>query len=814
MKDLPTNFNNAQPLWGSRDPVCGMTVEAGKAAATVEHDGHAFFFCCTHCAEKFRADPQRYLNPSQETPESAPAPVRKGTSYICPMCPEVLLAAPGPCPSCGMALEPDRSLSLFSSGNYTCPMHPEIVKDEPGTCPICGMALEAAGGDEENGELKDMTRRLKVSVLLGLPVLVLAMADMVPGIAGRILPAVQLQWVQFALATPVVFWCGWPFFHRGWLSLRNKSLNMFTLIALGTGAAFSYSLLAVLAPGFFPGEYRGQEGEVAVYFEAAVVIIALVLVGQVLELRARHRTGSAIRSLIDLAPKVARRIDGDREEDIPLIRIRAGDRLRVRPGEKVPVDGVVLEGTSSVDESMISGEPLPVAKSPGSPVVGGTVNGTGRLIMEAERVGQDTLLARIVEMVAQAQRSKAPIQKLADRTASYFVPAVVTVAVLAALVWGLFGPEPRWAYALVSAVSVLLIACPCALGLATPMSIMVAMGRGAQVGVLIRDAESLEVLEKVDTLAIDKTGTLTEGRPSVGKITAYAPWDADSLLTLSASLENESEHPLARAIVSEAERRRLEFPRASEWQSFSGLGVRGVVEGRTVLLGNERFLLERGIPKKGFEQSGGLEEGSATVVWAAVDGQLAGGVSIVDSTRPEAAGLVGELQAEGLRIVLLTGDSEAAGISLANRLGIREVEAGILPMQKGDIVRRLRKEGAVVGMAGDGINDAPALAEADVGVAMGTGTDVAMESAQVTLIRGDLRGILRARRLSRATMKNIRQNLFFAFVYNALGVPIAAGALYPVFGLVLSPMLAAAAMSFSSVSVIGNALRLRRAVGA
>ncbi len=714
-----------------------------------------------------------------------------------------------------MTLEPVETSTPAPKTEYVCPMHPQIIRSGPGACPICGMALEprTVTGADENAELKDMTRRFWVSVALSLPLLAFVMGDMLPGQPLRHgLSSRLLAWPQLLLATPVVLWGGWPFFERGWASIVNRSLNMFTLIALGTGVAWAYSVAGAMAPGIFPASFRTHGGEVGLYFEAAAIITTLVLLGQVIELRARSQTSSAIKALLSLAPKTARRLRADGvEEDVALDQVERGDRLRVRPGERVPVDGVVLEGTSAVDESMVTGEPIPVEKTPGGRVTGGTVNGTGGFVMRAERVGSDTLLAQIVHMVGAAQRSRAPIQRLADTVSSYFVPAVVAIAVLAAAVWGLAGPEPRMAYALVNAVAVLIIACPCALGLATPMSIMVGTGRGALAGVLIKNAEALEILEKVDTLVIDKTGTLTEGKPRLTSVVP-APGQSDAdLLRLAASLERGSEHPLAAAIVAGAQERKLTLSATEEFQSVTGKGVVGRVGGRRVALGNRRLMddLRVSLGDLG-DRAETLRREGQTVVFVAADGRPAGLIGVADpikSSTPEALRLLRE---SGVRIVMLTGDSRATAEAVARTLGITEIEAEVLPEQKGAVVKRLQAEGRMVAMAGDGINDAPALAQAQVGIAMGTGTDVAMESAGITLVKGDLRGIARARRLSQATMRNIRENLFFAFVYNALGVPIAAGVLYPVFGLLLSPIIASATMSFSSVSVIANALRLRR----
>ena len=732
--------------------------------------------------------------------------------YTCPMHPEVRLHGPGPCPDCGMALEP--ATLAATRTEYTCPMHPEIVSDEPGQCPICGMALEPRTitlEEEPNPELAYMARRFWIALVLTVPLVLIAMADALSGESlAAIVPTWIVVWAQLALATPVVVWAGWPFFVRGWNSIVTRHLNMFTLIAIGVGVAYAFSAVAVLFPGVFPDDFRGATGDVNLYFEAAAVITTLVLLGQVLELRARSKTSSAIRSLLNLAPKFARivRDDGD-EDDIPLERVKPGDRLRVRPGEKIPVDGVVLEGMSTVDESMVTGESIPVEKASGDPVTGSTINGTGSLIMRAERVGHDTLLYRIVQMVAEAQRSRAPIQRLADVVAGYFVPAVVLVAVVTFAVWAVVGPEPALAYALVNAVAVLIIACPCALGLATPMSIMVGTGRGAHSGVLIKNAEALEILEKVDTLVVDKTGTLTEGRPRLNKVEAAPGFDQAEVLRLVASLERGSEHVLAAAILGGAKERDLTLAEVTDFLSHTGKGVVGKVEGRAVALGNRRLFEELGIPLGNLPaQAENLRAEGNTVMFVAVDGAAAGLIAVADpikETTPEAVKL---LQDNGVHIVMLTGDNRTTAEAVARRLGIDEVKAEVLPDEKSEVVRELQNKGRVVAMAGDGINDAPALARAHVGIAMGTGTDVAMESAGITLVKGDLRGIARARRLSRATMRNIRQNLFFAFAYNTLGIPVAAGVLYPVFGLLLSPIIAGAAMSLSSVSVIGNALRL------
>jgi Cu+-exporting ATPase len=692
-------------------------------------------------------------------------------------------------------------------------MHPEIVRSGPGNCPICGMALEprtVIAQEEDNPELRDMTRRFWISVALTVPLLVIAMGHMLPGMQ-RLLPAGWQPWIELILATPVVLWGGSPFFQRGWTSIVNRSTNMFTLIAMGTGVAYLYSLVATVFPQIFPASFREMGGTPVLYFEAAAAITALVLLGQVLELRARSRTGAAIRALLDLSPKMARVVRDGREQDIPLEQVIPGDRLRVRPGEKIPVDGAVLEGTSGVDESMITGESIPVSKGPGSRVIGATVNGTGSMVMRAERVGGETLLAQIVRMVSRAQRSRAPIQRLADRVAGWFVPVVIAIAIQTFATWSFFGPEPRLAHALVNAVAVLIIACPCALGLATPIAIMMGTGRGAQDGVLIKNAEALELMEKVDTLVIDKTGTLTDGKPRVASVITAAGRDENELLRLMASLEQGSEHPLGAAVVEAARSRGLVLGNESEFQSHTGRGVSGRVDHRKILIGNQRLLEENGIFAAALVQKAEeLRRGGQTVILIAVDGQAAGLIGIADSIKASAAQALSQLKREGLRVVMLTGDSRATAEAVAKTLGIDEFEAEVLPGKKSEVVQRLQKEGRTVAMAGDGINDAPALAQADVGIAMGTGTDVAMESAGITLVKGDLAGIVRARKLSQATMRNIRQNLFFAFVYNSLGVPVAAGVLYPFFGLLLSPILAAAAMSLSSVSVITNSLRLRR----
>lgn len=738
----------------------------------------------------------------------------QAVAYVCPMCPEVRETKPGACPSCGMALEADVPVASKRT-EYTCPMHPEIVRPEPGSCPICGMALEprtvsAVATIEENPELRDMTRRFWVSLALTAPLMAIAMAAMLWEMPlHRLLPGAALPWLEFGLATPVVLWGGWPFFQRFWTSLINRSPNMFTLIGMGTGVAYGYSVIATLAPRIFPESLRTMGGYPDVYFEAAAAITTLVLLGQVMELRARSRTSAAIRALLDLSPRTARRLNPDgSEKDVPLEQVQPGDRLRVRPGEKIPVDGVLLEGRSAVDESMITGESMPVEKSPDGKVIGATINGTGSFVMRAERVGSETLLARIVQLVGQAQRSRAPIQRLADRVAKWFVPIVVAVAAITFVAWLLFGPQPRFAHALVNAVAVLIIACPCALGLATPMAIMVGVGRGARAGVLIKNAEALEILEKVDTLVVDKTGTLTEGKPQLIGI-SLSQNDADETLRLAASLERASEHPLAGAIAAAAERQGFSLSQPQDFTNNPGKGITGMVDGKQVAVGNAALMTELGAFVRANTEFRDGKPGAGASLYVAIDGRFVRMLSVVDPLKPSTPDAIRALKNQGIHIVMLTGDNRATAANLAQALGIEEFEAEVLPEGKLDIIRKLQGQGRVVAMAGDGVNDAPALAQADVGVAMGTGTDVAMESGGITLVKGDLTGILRARKLSQATMRNIRQNLFFAFVYNAIGVPIAAGILYPFFGLLLSPIFAAAAMSFSSVSVITNALRLR-----
>jgi Cu+-exporting ATPase len=817
------------------DPVCGMKVAPARAAATLEHEGKTYFFCGKGCAAKFTANPEKYLQPTAPAPgmpgiapaaaadkASADAPAHgrsmeysRPMEYICPMDPEVHEKQPGACPVCGMALEPAQVTRNATRTEYTCPMHPEIVRAEPGSCPICGMALEprTVTVEEGNPELDDMRRRFWVSVALTVPLLVVMVDGMLPGhpIVSALGPHV-LAWIEFALATPVVLWCGWPFVERAWNSVRTWHLNMFTLIGLGVGVSYLYSLGALILAKYVPATLRAANGSVNLYFEPAAVITTLVLLGQVLELKARSRTSSALKALLGLAPKTARVVLADgREEDRPLEQVAVGDTLRVRPGEKVPVDGVVLDGASSVDESMVTGEPLPVEKTSGSKVTGGTVNATGSFRMRAERVGSETLLSQIVQMVSEAQRTRAPIQRLADRVAGWFVPAVVLIAVLTAIIWALWGPEPRLAHALVNGVAVLIIACPCALGLATPMSIMVGTGRGAQSGVLVRNAEALETLSQVTTLVVDKTGTLTEGKPQLTQIETLGPLQENEVLRLAASLEQASEHPLAGAILRAAKERNVSLAAATEFQSVTGKGATAKVDGHDVVIGNAAQMQAAGIALgDAAARAEAMQHEGATVLFAAVDGALAALLAVSDPIKESAREAIRQLHAEGLRVVMLTGDTRTTAESVARQLGIDHVEAGVLPQQKAEIIQKLQATGKVA-MAGDGVNDAPALAQAEVGIAMGTGTDVAIESAGIVLVKGDLRGIVRARNLSRATMRNIRQNLWFAFLYNSLGVPIAAGVLYPFFGLLLSPMIASAAMTLSSVSVITNALRLRHA---
>lgn len=757
-----------------KDPVCGMKIDPNNNAGRHDHKGQTYHFCSIKCLNKFRADPDKYL---KQKPEPASAPI--------------------------------------SSKQYTCPMHPEVISDKPGACPKCGMDLEPvlpSGDEEPSHELGDMTRRLWVSAILSLPVFFIAMSEMIPGqplqhaIAGQV-----LIWFQFVLATPIVIWGGWPFFARGWASIIHRSLNMFTLIAMGTGVAYIYSVVAAFAPDIFPDSFRTHGGGVGVYFEAAAVIITLVLLGQVLELRARSKTSGAIKALLSLAPKTARLIHDGKEYDVPSSEVKKGDRLRVRPGEKVPVDGIILEGNGSVDESLLTGESIPVEKGSGDQVTGGSINGAAGFIMRAERVGSDSMLAQIVKMVSDAQRSRAPIQKLVDVVAGWFVPVVIAVSVITFIIWVFWGPEPRMVFALVNAIAVLIIACPCALGLATPMSVMVSTGRGASAGVLIKNAEALEILEKVDTLIVDKTGTLTEGKPHLTQIITSSGKDESELLRMAAGIERSSEHPLADAIVAGALKRGIKPADIKDFKSLTGRGVSGTVDGHVVALGNAKMLEEMKVDAKELvEQADQLRASGQTIMFVVVDMKVAGLLCVADPIKASTSEALSMLKDEGIQIIMVTGDNHVTARAVAGKLGIDRVEADVLPEHKSDVVARLRAEGKMVAMAGDGVNDAPALAKAHVGIAMGTGTDVAMESAGVTLVKGDLRGIVKALRLSRATIRNIRQNLFFAFIYNVLGVPVAAGILYPFTGLLLSPMIAAAAMSLSSVSVIANALRLRK----
>jgi Cu+-exporting ATPase len=877
LSSVPLQSGGTRKL--AKDPVCGMNVDPTTAASTVTHAGNAYYFCSRGCGEKFKAEPEKFLAPSAPSTVSqpqTPAPPASTASkptpapaYVCPMDPEIRKDGPGPCPKCGMALEPELPAAPAKT-LWTCPMHPQIVRDAPGACPICGMALEpktATTSADENSELRDMTRRFWTSVIIGIPLVAFAMLRMMPLIPALHAIAPRFgNWIEFALATPIVLWCGWPFFQRGWASVKFRSPNMFTLIAMGVGVAYVYSAVATIAPQLFPSR-EGMGGQPDVYFEAAAAIIVLVLLGQVLELRARSRTSSAIRALLDLSPKMARIMrDDGAEYDVSLDQVQVGDKLRVRPGEKIPVDGTVLDGLTSVDESMVTGESIPIEKHAGDKVIGATVNGTGWLLMRAERVGSETMLAQIVRMVSEAQRSRAPIQRLVDRVAAWFVPIVLATAVITFIVWFVEGPEPHLANAIVNAVAVLIIACPCALGLATPVAIMVGTGRGARAGVLIKNAEALETLQKVDTLALDKTGTLTQGKPELMSVIAVGGETEERVVRLVASLEWGSEHPLAAAIVEAAQANGMSLMPAGEFRSITGRGVVGRVGGHEVAVGNEALLEELNIdtaPPQGViptedrtsstteerspstmchperseaesrdrlaapmgthvsssdpdlahlkSQADALRKDGQTVVFAAIDGRAAGILGIADPIKPEAIQAVRDLRAQGLRVVMLTGDNETTAAAVARQIGITDFEAGVLPETKAAAIKKLQQQGRVVAMAGDGINDAPALAQAQVGIAMGTGTDVAMESAGITLIKGDLAALVRARRLSRAVMANIRENLFFAFVYNSVGVPIAAGILYPKFGILLSPIIAAAAMSFSSVSVITNALRLRNA---
>jgi Cu+-exporting ATPase len=801
-----------------KDPICGMTTGSPEAFISYEHQGETFYFCSEHCLKKFKANPDKYIRletADAETENSGTEDKPSGKVYTCPMHPEVRQQEPGDCPKCGMALEPDTAEAVKPETEYTCPMHPEVVQDHPGDCPKCGMALEpktVAFAEEDDPEYLFMRSRFWVSAVLALPVILIAMRDFFGlGFLDEIIGAKLLHWAEFVLATPVVLWGGWVFYERAWKSITTWNLNMFTLIGMGTAVAYTYSVVAVVFPEIFPGSFRTAEGTVAVYFEAAAVIVTLVLLGQMLEQRARSRTGAAIKALLGLVPKTARRLEEDgTEHDVPLEQIEVGDRLRVRPGEKIPVDGKIVEGVSNVDESMITGEPIPVKKTEGDAVIGATVNDKGSLVIRAEKVGSDTVLAQIVQMVAEAQRSRAPIQKLADLVAAWFVPAVIAAAVIAFVAWSLIGPEPSMAYALIAAVSVLIIACPCALGLATPMSVMVATGKGASIGVLFKDAEAIETMRLVDTLVVDKTGTLTEGKPQLTDVITAGGWGEKELLRFAAGLERSSEHPLAQAIVSGAEDRGFEPAKSEDFESHTGKGVSGRVDGRKVLLGNKRLFDEFSVSSGSLDSKAkALRAEGKTAMYVAIDGEAAGIVSVSDPIKETSAEAIEKLHKEGIRIVMLTGDNQATAKAVADTLGIDDFVAEVMPEDKADAVKRFQEQGKVVAMAGDGINDAPALARAQVGIAMGTGTDVAMESARVTLVKGDLRGIVRAALLSKATMRNIKQNLFFAFIYNGIGVPIAAGVLYPVFGLLLSPMIAAAAMSFSSVSVVGNALRLK-----
>ncbi len=795
-----------------RDPVCGMMIEPQDAVSSQEFEGKIYHFCNRSCAAQFAADPKSYLQPAA-MPAAMPQQGEENVEYICPMDPEVHKIGPGACPKCGMALEPATMKAPATRSDFTCPMHPQISRQEPGNCPICGMTLEPREitVEEANPELTDMMRRFWISVGLAVPLLALMVSDLFPSMPlQHMLAARTWAWIEFALATPVVLWCGRPFFVRGWQSVVNRHLNMFTLIALGTGAAYLYSVIATFVPQLFPPSFRAEGGEIALYYEPAVVIIALVLLGQVMELRARSQTGSAIRALLGLAPKTARRLDHQGgESDVLLDHVQVGDRLRVRPGEKVPVDGVLLEGYSSVDESMVSGEPIPVEKDVAAKVTGGTANGTGGFVMRAERVGADTLLSQIVKMVSQAQRSRAPIQRLADRVASYFVPAVILAAVATFIIWYLVGPQPRFAHALVNAVAVLIVACPCALGLATPMAIMVGTGRGAGAGILVRNAEALETFGKVNTLIVDKTGTLTEGKPTLASVAPQPGISESELLQLVASLERSSEHPLAAAIVKGAEAKELTLADVQGFSSITGKGVKGTISGKQVAVGNAELFRELGIdPTPLLAQADSLRKEGQTVMLIAVDGRPGGLVSVSDPIKKSTPEAIRELKQAGLKVIMVTGDNATTARTVADKLGI-EFEADVLPKQKAEVVKKYQQPGSIVAMAGDGVNDAPALAQANIGIAMGTGTDVAMEAGGITLLTGDLRGILRARRLSQSTMSNIRQNLFFAFIYNMVGVPLAAGVLFPAFGLLLNPMIAAGAMSFSSVSVITNSLRLK-----
>jgi Cu+-exporting ATPase len=792
----------------AKDPVCGMTVEEGKAAGTAEHRGKRYYFCSKGCLAKFQAEPAKYVQGAIPAAEVVPAPVE----YTCPMHPEVVQIGPGSCPKCGMALVPAIP-SKPVAAEWTCPMHPEIRSPTPGSCPKCGMTLvPVAAAPEDNVELRDLTRRFWMSAVLSAPLLFIAMAPYFGVMHPLGLAPKARALLEFALGTPVVLWGGWPFFHKFALSLRNRSPNMYTLIGLGVGLAYAYSVLAVFAPEIFPAEFRMQDGQVGAYFEAAAVVVTLVLLGEVMQLRAMGQTSNAIRQLLELAPSTARRVEPDgREVEIPLNEVKVGDRLRVRPGDKIPVDGTVVEGSSNVDESMMTGEPIPAPKKPGDRITGGTINGQGTLIIRAERVGSDTLLARIVHMVAQAQRTRAPVQRLADLVAAYFVETVVAIAVVTAIVWGVWGPEPRMAYALANAVAVLIIACPCAVGLATPISITVAMGQGALNGILFRNAEAVEKLREIDTLVVDKTGTLTVGKPRLVDFHVQSGLNEGEALQHIASLERASEHPLAQAIVKGAEERGLSLQPVEKFESVTGQGVQGIVAGHKVSVGSQRFMESLGaVPEALAGKADALRAQGKTALYAAIDGRAVAVLAVADPIKETSLEAVKALQAMGIGIVMMSGDSRATAEAVAAQLGITGVIAEVLPEQKAEHIKSLQARGRKVAMAGDGINDAPALAQADVGIAMGTGTDIAIETADVTLVKGDLRGIVKAIRLSNATMRNVKQNLFFAFVYNALGVPVAAGVLYPFFGLLLSPIFAGVAMAMSSVSVVSNALRLRR----
>ncbi len=802
-----------------RDPVCGMTTQDPDAYLKHDYQGKTYYFCSTHCLNKFKSNPHAYTGEQAQAPSGMPAEARKaqGSEYFCPMCPEVHSTKPASCPKCGMALEPVIPGGFPGSSRWTCPMHPEIIQDEPGSCPKCGMALEplapAEAAGDDNAEYSYMKRRFLISLILTIPLVIIAMRHMIPG--GSILhawasPRTYL-WAEFILASPVVLWGAWPFFVRAWQSLVFKSLNMFTLISLGIAVSYLYSIAALFFPWVFPPSLKTMDGLVGVYFEAAAVITTLVLLGQMLELRARSKTGEAIRSLLNLAPKTARKIHADgSEEDVPLDLVHPGDRLRVRPGDKVPTDGIVIQGKSNVDESMITGEPVPLEKKAGDRVVGATVNSTGTLVMEAEKVGADTMLAQIVSLTAEAQRSRAPIQRVADVVAGYFVPVVVAISLIAFATWLWIGPEPKLAYAVIAAVSVLIIACPCALGLATPVSIMVATGKGATMGLLFRNAGAIEKLGKIDTLVVDKTGTLTRGKPSLSYIQPVGALDEKTLAGYAGSLERASEHPLAQAVTKGALELGARLIDVQDFSTSPGKGIIGTMEGKRVLLGNQKLLEDEGVSTGELaDKARTLQEKGQTVMYMAIDGALSGILGVSDQIKESSHDAIGRLHKEGIRIVMLTGDNRATASAVARQLGIDDVVAEVLPADKEKAVSRLQREGRTVAMAGDGINDAPSLARADVGIAMGDGSDIAMESASVTLVKGDLRGIVSAILLSRATMRNIKQNLFFAFIYNALCIPIAAGVLYPFLGIILSPMIAAAAMSLSSVSVISNALRLK-----